>query len=251
MNKTDSILNFFIDKIRQQDNIPTFFDNFVFYLLENGYNDRQNILNFIIESKIIRFLDFEDRIKKVKFLSTEDYRQYTQGVHSVTKWKGMNMFKSCVDLSVYTMLIDEIKPDIIIEYGSGNGSSAIWLSDMCVALGLKTKVISYDINRISLENLNVEFINIDLKNLKFDKNDFGGKKLIIEDAHSHVYDTLLKTDELLEIGDYLVIEDSIPKQNIISNFLMSAKNKYVVDNYYVDFFGINSGSFENSIFKVI
>lgn len=253
MNEREqNILNFFSKKTDEiQEGIPTFFDNYVFYLLENGYNDEEKVLTSIIESKIKRFLSFEERIEKIKFLPLENYTYLTQGVHSVFKWKGMNMFKSSIDLSVYTMLIDEIKPDTIIEYGSGNGSSAIWLSDMCSIHQLETEVISYDINEVNVKHSNITFKTIDLKDLKLDKKDLNGRKLVIEDAHSYVYDVLLKTDLFLQSGDYLIIEDSQSKQDIIFNFLNSAKNTYVVDNYYVDFFGVNCGSTKNSILKVI
>jgi len=255
MKDVQDIFDFFNEKTNKiQNGIPTFFDNFVFHVLQNGYKDDGGVLRSIIESKKIRFSTFEDRIKKIKSLPevpVDNYTYLTQGVHSVYKWKGMDMFKSNVDLSVYSMMIDELKPDTIIEYGSGNGSSAIWLSDMCNIHNLNTKIISYDINKVNLNYSKVEFKNIDLKDLELNKSDLVGRKIVIEDAHQHVHDVLVKTDLFLQSGDYLVIEDSECKQDIIFNFLNIAKNKYVVDNYYVDFFGINSGSTKNSIFKVV
>ena len=39
------------------------------------------------------------------------------------------------------MLIEELKPDVIIEIGSGKGGSAVWLADMINVLGLDSKNI--------------------------------------------------------------------------------------------------------------
>jgi hypothetical protein len=250
----EEIYNFFVEKVNSQNGIPTFFDNTVFMILRNGDRDKEKVLSWIINSKKNRFTKFEDRIRGVNSLTNFFgglLGGATQGTHTVFKWKGLDMFKSSFDLSIYAMLIDEIKPEIIVEYGSGNGSSAIWLSDICITHGLKTKIISYDINKVNLEYQNVLFKNIDLKDLELDEGEMSGKKIIIEDAHFHVGEVLSKTDIVLTSGDYLIVEDSWRKQDIISNFLKNTKTQYVVDNYYLDFFGINVTSAKNSIFKVI
>jgi hypothetical protein len=53
-------------------------------------------------------------------------------------------------------------------------------------------------------------------------------------------------DLILENGDYLIIEDSMPKQDRIAEAI--AGRPYLVDSNYTDFFGINCTSAINSIF---
>ena len=86
-----------------------------------------------------------------------------------------------------------------------------------------------------------------VKNMKGIKK---GKKLIIEDAHINVTEVLLSADSFLSKGDYLIVEDSAEKVKDIAYFLDKAQNKYLVDNYYVDFFGRNCCSAVDSIFIV-
>ena len=50
----------------------------------------------------------------------------SQGTHGLFTWKNHTIFKSVYDLAIYSMLIEELKPDVIIEIGSGKGGSAVW-----------------------------------------------------------------------------------------------------------------------------
>ena len=86
----------------------------------------------------------------------------SQGTHSLIKWKDLGLYKSVYDIVIYWMLISELKPNTIIEYGSGLGGSAIWLADMAKILGLESKVYSYDINKPNINYPRVTFHEFDL-----------------------------------------------------------------------------------------
>jgi cephalosporin hydroxylase len=148
------------------------------------------------------------------------------------------------------MLISELKPKTIIEYGSGSGGSAIWLADISSAMGLDTNVISYDINPPNVTHPKVDFVGLDLEQNFEILEQWRGKKLVIEDAHVNVKEVFLETDLRLREGDYLIIEDSEGKQSEITDFISDAKNTYKVDNFYLDFFGRNTTCCVDSIFKV-
>ena len=117
-------------------------------------------------------------------------------------------------------------------------------------MGLDINVISYDIKPPNVTHPKVDFIGIDLEKDFIEEKQWPGKKLVIEDAHVNIKEVLLKTDLLLRKGDYLIIEDSQKKESEIFDFLSNAKNKYKVDNFYVDFFGRNTTCCVDSIFKV-
>lgn len=245
----------FKTKVAQQSGVHTFFDNVVVELMSRGECERneERILTWLIESRENRFCKFDDRKKRLTSFTNpfHDLGHYSsQGTHSVLTWKGLPMFKSVFDMAVYMMILHELKPQVIIEYGSGNGASALWLADMCSTFEGSAKFFSYDIKPVSVEHPNITFKMMDLANLELNEEETKGRKLIIEDAHNHVKDVLLKTDQILNPGDYLVVEDSCQKQDIISDFIRLAKNNYLVDNYYTDFFGINMGSTWNSILRV-
>ena len=115
------------------------------------------------------------------------------------------------------MLITELKPNIIIEIGSGKGGSAIWLADMMKILGLEPKVYSYDINKPNINYPGVNFFKFDINNLnnkeEFPKSEeWTGVKLVIEDAHVNIPTVLNTIDNKLNKGDYFIVEDGDIKQ---------------------------------------
>ena len=179
----------------------------------------------------------------------------SQGIHSLIKWKEHSLYKASFDLVLYWMIMQEVKPDIIVELGSGAGGSAIWLADIARALGLDTHVYSYDINKPKLKHDRVTFIEYDLMTINHQSKlpcweFFSGKKLLIEDAHVNLRNVLDLFDNILSNDDYLIIEDSDPKQGIIRDFSDEKEPKYKLDQFFLDFFGTNITSSRNAIFKV-
>ena len=247
-------------KIISQDGTMTFYDNLIDGVIRNDPLGLKHILeldDFLNESKTNRFCKYKDRLKRTNNKASIKHHDLlmSQGTHSLIEWKNLSLYKTAYDLIIYLLIIAEIKPTLIIEYGSGSGGSAVWFSDMAIANGLNTKICSYDIKKPSCDYKNIDFIEIDLQNsspyLGWAK---GQKKIIIEDAHVNVTKTLLETDKILESGDYLIVEDSgigTNKQKEIAKFLKHSKNSYEIDQYYSDFFGKNVSCCVDSIFKVI
>jgi hypothetical protein len=60
----------------------------------------------------------------------------SQGLTECLQWKGMPLFKSVYDFSLYPMLLWTLRPKTIVELGSGSGASALWLADTAAAFGL-------------------------------------------------------------------------------------------------------------------
>tara|TARA_Y100001968_G_scaffold333672_1_gene398230 strand:- start:2820 stop:4289 length:1470 start_codon:yes stop_codon:yes gene_type:complete len=255
------VIDMYFDKLDKQNGVTTFFDNAVKSHIE-GNNvenvDYCKIFESSNEAKNNRFISYSDRV-----LCTNNKRQInglplilSQGTHSLMKWKEFELYKTANDISIYTMILNEIKPEIIIELGSGSGGSAIWMADISRALGFKPHIFSYDINKPDLEYEGIDFIEFDINKLDINEgfpllNSLNNKrKLIIEDAHVNLSTVFNTLDILLSIGDYFMIEDSSNKQKYISQFIKDKPEKYKVDQFYLDFFGINMGCFIDSIFKV-
>ena len=79
---------------------------------------------------------------------------------------------------------------------------------------------------------------------------FIGGKLLIEDAHVNVRNVLDLFDNFLSKDDYLIVEDSDAKQEIIRDFAVEKEPKYKLDQFFLDFFGTNITCSMNAIFKV-
>ena len=254
----------FVKKMQQQNGIPTFFDNYVFSHLRNKSNLPADICGIFEDgqsSKANRFVSFSERVKAIPG-SMPSGRLFdgipfasSQGIHSLIKWKEHSLYKTSSDLVLYWMILQDVKPDVIIELGSGDGGSAIWLADMAHALGLDTHVYSYDINKPKLNHPRVTFIEYDLMKINQQSKPpcwefFLGGKLLIEDAHVNLKNVLDLFDNILSKDDYLIVEDSDTKQEIIRDFAGEKEPKYKLDQFFLDFFGTNITCSKNSIFKV-
>ena len=247
-------------KAESQNDVMSYYDNLIYSEIINDPSSSGHILqlhDFLTNSKENRFCSYDDRIRRTKnkfSLSLNDTLM-SQGTHSLINWKGLSVYKSAYDLVIYSMLLQEISPEVIIEYGSGSGGSAIWMADMLSVTNMNFKpdgkIYSYDIKKPECDHDMIESIELDLTESR-EWHWQEGRKLVIEDAHVNITEVLLQTDNMLESGDYLIVEDSgtVEKQKSISEFLQNAKNTYEIDQYYLDFFGMNVGSCVDSIFKV-
>ena len=261
--KLENVIPKFVKKLQHQDYIPTFFDNAVNAHLtqkKNPISDFCEVFEKGQLSKENRFVSYAKRINDISKLTPADMHNdglpflSSQGVHSLIKWKEIPLYKTAFDLVIYSMLIQEVKPDIIIELGSGFGGSAMWFADTASMLGLDTHVYSFDINKPLVKHDKVTFIEQDLKKINLENKPshwefFNKKKIIIEDAHVNLEGLLNLFDNVLKKDDYLIIEDSITKQDIISHFSIEKEPKYKLDQFFLDFFGTNMTCCINSIFK--
>ena len=258
-----NVIPMLVNKLQKQNQVPTFFDNAALSQLTEKSNSNVDYCDIFEKgqlSKKNRFISYSERTKKYsESIPTNQLFSglpflVSQGVHSVISWKGIPLFKTTFDLSIYSMILQEVKPEVIVELGSGLGSSAIWLADTAAALGLDTHVYSFDLKKPLLNHKRVTFVEYDLNETdKLSKlpcwKNFTGKKIIIEDAHVNLKNILNLFDTILKKDDYLIIEDSVLKQDIISDFSIEKESKYKLDQFFLDFFGVNITCCINSIFK--
>ena len=258
----DKLIPQLAKKIQKQNYVPTFFDNATLRHLLKDKNSETDYCDIFLNSQNSRenrFISYSDRLRISKsFLNNRSFEGLpfltSQGTHSLIKWKNIPIFKTTFDLNIYMMIIEEIKPDIIIELGSGLGGSAIWLADIAKALELNTQIFSLDIHKPELKHPNVTFLKQDLNNIEDLKKavsweELKGKKILIEDAHVNILNVLNFFNTYLNKNDYLIIEDSRSKENIIKQFVNGKDDKYKSDQFFLDFFGTNITCCIDSIFK--
>jgi len=131
-----------------------------------------------------------------------------------TKWRGVSVQKSPNDLWVYQEIINEIKPELIIETGTCFGGGAFFLGDMCDFNG-NGYVISIDTNNRNppwhrrVKYINSSSIAPDLIE-SFTKLSNKAVMVILDSDHSKDY--VLKEMEayapLVTVGSYMIVEDS-------------------------------------------
>jgi cephalosporin hydroxylase len=174
-------------------------------------------------------------------------------------WRGVLCNKNPFDLALYPMLLWRVKPATIIEIGSKEGGSALWLWQTCNAFHLKTQIVSIDINqRAKIKHPRITFLQGDGRDLsKTLSDDFlqslARPWLVIEDADHHYLTTLgvmRFMDGYLRPGEYLLVEDGIcdsfgtegrydggPNRAIVE--FLKGRTDYEIDRSYCDFFGHN------------
>jgi len=153
----------------------------------------------------------KEKNKKSKSFSLEGLER---GHHKMT-YRGVPCIKCPFDYVMYQMIINEIKPDLIIEIGTNHGGSAYYMADLLEVIG-KGKIHTIDIDDRSHQEAKahhrIQFFHQGWENYDLSLAAGYEKVLVIEDA-SHEYkntlDAIEKFAPLVTVGSYLIVEDGI------------------------------------------
>jgi cephalosporin hydroxylase len=146
---------------------------------------------------------------------------YYSTVWTTTCWAGVKVEKPVCDLWNYQEIIFDLKPNLIVEFGTLFGGSALFLSSVLRQLGRRYRVLSVDINHDSVSPKAREDPNIDLmlssstspdvaRRINELCVDYPGPTFAILDSDhhkNHVFAEMLLLRPILKTGDYLVVED--------------------------------------------
>lgn len=156
--------------------------------------------------------------EKEVFQVVRDYHlaMYMSGVWKNITYLGVPILKNPLDLWIYQEIISETRPDIIIETGTYEGGSALYLAGILDALGGRGNVISIDIApKGTPEHPRVEYVtgsSIDPRMAGYIKEKAQGSRVmvILDSAHnkSHVLLELELYGPLVTPGQYLIVEDT-------------------------------------------
>jgi len=218
----------------------TFLDRNINVLPKDKQKDVENIRN----QK--RFVPFSDR-PQYSNIHIDSFL-LSQGVKDCMTWRGIAVGKCVYDFALYPMIIWENSPATILEIGSGEGASAIWMADLCKSYNLPTQVYSMDIDPVTLKYEKVTFAKGDsrgINNTMFDIEMLPHPWLIVEDAHIRMNKVMRYFEKHMHTGDYIIIEDSRGKMQS----KLKVPNTLYVDAYYCDYFGVNATSAMNTILR--
>ena len=218
--------------------------------------DRQNDVEIIQSQE--RFTSFSAR-PSTSHLHIDNLLM-SQGVKDCMAWKGIALGKSIYDFALIPMIIWENKPATILEIGSGEGASAMWMADLCKSykiprcntIGGYSHVYSVDIKPPNVTYDGVTFLQGDIRNIPhisdntlFDVRTLPHPWLIVEDAHIAVNEVMRYFAMHMHRGDYIIIEDSRSKMQRT----LEVPSALLVDTYYCDYFGRNATSSVNTILR--
>ncbi|KCZ87959.1 CmcI family methyltransferase [Hyphomonas johnsonii] len=191
-----------------------------------------------------------------------------------TRYKGRRFCKNPFDVVLYLQLIERLKPATIIEIGTSEGGSAVWFRDQCRALGLETRILSFDIDPpTDLDEPGILIGKADAyapdATLPADLlRDLPHPWLVVEDS-AHNYASTLAVlrffDRLVVRGDYVVVEDGVVADlpgeqyrafedgpnRAVAQFLTDVRDRYEIDAGLCDFYGHNVTYCPNAWLKVV
>lgn len=135
-----------------------------------------------------------------------------------TRYKGRKILKPPFDWIVLGDIIEDTKPEIIIEIGSYEGGSALWMADLVANLGLDCPIVSLDIGSRTdgLEHPGITWVKGDatapevfeqVKKIAKDRRGF-----VIEDSDhkEHVTEKMLEMyHPFVAPGCYFLVEDTL------------------------------------------
>ena len=178
------------------------------------------------------------------FLSS-DVLVTSQGVKECMSWRGQPLYKSVYDFSLFPIMIWDIQPKTIIEIGSGNGNSAIWMDDICKMYEIDCHIHSMDLQKAKIrKRKSLTFLEGDSNNIEKvfdDLSIYPHPWMIIEDAHVNVTGVVNWFTGATAVGDYVIIED-IRGSKIMELNGWKSQRTMMIDRHYMDYFGPNATS---------
>jgi cephalosporin hydroxylase len=148
---------------------------------------------------------------KNRYLS---FRILLENSHKVT-YRGITCRKFPTDYLLIQIVVNRVKPDLIIEIGTNHGGSALYLADLVSSYNSQAKIHTIDIVDLVTEDIILNdprisrflggFENYDLSNCT------NYKTVMVIDDGSHdsadVVSSLQKFKEIVTLGSYFIIED--------------------------------------------
>ena len=195
-------------------------------------------------------------------------QKIVDGHHKVT-YRGIKMIKNPFDYLLYQMIINEVKPDLIIEVGTNHGGTALYMADMLDIIGhgeIHTiDVMEYPMDELILNNKRIKrflggYNSYDLKNCE------NYQKILVIDDGSHLYnhslEILHKFKDVVSVNSYFIVEDGVlihigltkdyggGPVRAIEEFI-TQNDDYIIDRKWCDFFGTNATFNTNGFLKKI
>ncbi len=142
---------------------------------------------------------------------------YDSAVWKDTYWLGTRAQKCPLDLWIYQEILQETKPDLILETGTAHGGSALYLASVCELLG-RGELVTVDISPIEGRPKHYRITYLTGSSIAGDvvaeverHVAMHERVLVILDSdHSrdHVLDELRTYGPWVSPGSYLIVEDT-------------------------------------------
>lgn len=177
--------------------------------------------------------------------------------HHKMLYRGVKCIKCPMDYVLYQMILSDLRPDLIIEIGTHDGGSALYLADLLQLNGgglVHTIDIVDRVDPRVLEHPGIRYFRNGWEDYDISLASGFRKILVIEDS-SHTYSNTLAVMErfapVVTSGSYMIVEDGIVDALGISDQFdggpvraiqefLGSHSGFEPDPAYCDFFGKNA-----------
>lgn len=163
-------------------------------------------------------------------------------------WRGLRLLKEPATLTAYHDLLWELRPRTIVELGVYSGASLVWFRDLTKLIGIDCQVIGIDRNlgRCQIppsEMSNIKLHEADCSAVEAIEPHLTAVRhplILIDDAHANTFNIMRwAVDQLLEEGDYFIIEDMIPywhrySPNLLTEYIGDFRDVLTMDMLYAN-----------------
>jgi cephalosporin hydroxylase len=175
-----------------------------------------------------------------------------------TTYRGIPALKCPFDYVLYQMIIYEVNPDLVIEIGTNDGGSTLYIADLLRNLG-KGMVHSIDISNKPLNDNLHQYTNIKLFTNGWENYDLAEvnqvQKIIVIEDSAHTYENTLqvlrKFAPIVSKNSYFIVEDGIVDElNMAKDYnggplaaiktFLNENEHFVIDRKWCDFYGTNA-----------
>jgi cephalosporin hydroxylase len=182
-------------------------------------------------------------------------------------YRGVNYVKCPFDYVLYQMVLEEVKPDLIIEIGTHLGGGALYIADILERIGngvIHTiDIVQKDYDPLIKNHPRIKTFFEGWQEYSLSNTEGYNKILIIDDG-SHLYgevkEAFYKFNSIVSAGSYYIIEDGVvyfiidpdsfeggPEKAI--DEIISENQDFYIDRKWCDFFGTNATFNTNGYLK--
>lgn len=172
-----------------------------------------------------------------------------RGRSGLNTWGARTIMHDPIFMNSLRLLMQEMRPKTIMEFGTFEGGLTSYMSDMSKVLGLETRIISFDIDGPSAKFPEpipgAEFHQLDVFHIwqyVTDQHDelrnLEHPMIVIDDIGINTTDLIRALDVYLDSGDYFV-SCHTTDEGAFADLAAWAEGFYLIDGYLCDIFGRN------------
>lgn len=134
--------------------------------------------------------------------------------HVADTYKGLALVKFPEDLRTYQIIIEDTRPEIIVELGTHQGGSAVWFADQLSTFTGNGHVVTVDVLPVTIPDPRITVVRGDLRQVVQHVGAIvEGRRTMVVDDSAHTYDVTLAAlrsyARYVTKGCFFVVEDTI------------------------------------------